>query len=152
MDGHNRYEICGKHSIPFKTIEMEFSSEGKALEWMLKNQQGRRNLSDYARGTVALLVKSVLEKEARERQLSTLKQNGSSDVEIFPQREDEGRTRDKLGELAGVSGKTIDKIEYIETHAPEDAKQALRTGAPGVSISKVYEATKEEETYPIMQR
>jgi len=35
----------------------------------------------------ALLVKSVLEKEARERQLSTLKQNGSSDVEIFPQRE-----------------------------------------------------------------
>ena len=50
----------------------------------------------------ALLVKSVLEKEARDRQLSTLKQNGSSDVEIFPQREDEGRTRDKLGEMLNM--------------------------------------------------
>jgi len=142
VDGHNRYEICNRHNIPFRTTEMEFSSEGKALEWMLKNQQGRRNLSDYARGTVALLVKSVLEKEARERQEAGNNQHRV--VEIFPPGE-KGDTRDKIGELAGVSGKTIDKIEYIETHAPEDAKQALRTGAPGVSISKVYEATKEEE-------
>ena len=95
VDGHNRYEICGKHSIPFKTIEMEFSSEGKALEWMLKNQKGRRNLSDYAKTEAALLIKSVLEKEARERMI-----DAHTAKEILP--ELNGQTRDKIGELAGV--------------------------------------------------
>jgi len=140
VDGHNRYEICGKHSIPFKTIEMEFSSEGKALEWMLKNQKGRRNLSDYAKTEAALLIKSVLEKEARDRQGTRTDLNIP---EILP--ECKGDTRDKIGELAGVSGKTVDKVEYIQQHAPEDIKQDLRTGAPGISINKAYELTKEEE-------
>jgi protein gp37 len=142
VDGHNRYVICGKHSIPFKTIEMEFSSEGKALEWMLKNQKGRRNLSDYAKVEAALLVKSVMEKEARDRQACG--QGGILLPEILPEAS-KGDTRDKIGELAGVSGKTVDKVEYIQKHAPEDIKQDLRTGAPGISINKAYELTKEEE-------
>lgn len=118
---------------------MEFSSEGKALEWMLKNQKGRRNLSDYAKAEAALLIKSVLEKEARDRQGSR-----NDIVEIFPPSEN-GKTRDKIGELAGVSGKTVDKVEYIQNHAPDEVKDALRTGAPGISINKAYEQTKEEE-------
>jgi len=139
VDGHNRYEICNRYNIPFRTTEMEFSSEGKALEWMLKNQKGRRNLSDYAKTEAALLIKSVLEKEARDRQ------GARTDIkEIFPECSN-GQTRDKIGELAGVSGKTVDKVEYIQKHAPEDIKQDLRTGAPGISINKAYELTKEEE-------
>ena len=26
VDGHNRYEICTKHNIPFSTIEKQFDS------------------------------------------------------------------------------------------------------------------------------
>lgn len=139
VDGHNRYEICNRHNIPFRTTEMEFSSEGKALEWMLKNQKGRRNLSDYAKTEAALLIKSVLEKEARDRQ------GARTDIkEIFPECSN-GQTRDKIGELAGVSGKTVDKVEYIQKYAPEDIKRDLRIGIQGISINKAYELTKEEE-------
>jgi len=28
VDGHNRYEICQKHNIPFRTTEMNFTAMG----------------------------------------------------------------------------------------------------------------------------
>jgi len=141
VDGHNRYEICNRHNIPFRTTEMEFPSEGKALEWMLKNQKGRRNLADYAKAEAGLLVKSVLEKEAKDRQLAGLKQNGSVPSDLT----ERGDTREKISELTGISTGNLTKVEYIQKHAPEDIKQDLRTGAPGISINKAYELTKEEE-------
>ena len=61
---------------------------------MLKNQKGRRNLSDYAKTEAALLIKSVLEKEARERMI-----DAHTAKEILP--ELNGQTRDKIGENSG---------------------------------------------------
>lgn len=29
VDGHNRYEICMRHQIPFAVLEMDFSCEAK---------------------------------------------------------------------------------------------------------------------------
>lgn len=45
VDGHNRYDICKAHSLPFKTVELSFKDIEEAKEWMLTNQLGRRNLS-----------------------------------------------------------------------------------------------------------
>jgi len=45
IDGYNRYTICTHHSIPFKTIEMEFDSREDALIWVITNQVSRRNLT-----------------------------------------------------------------------------------------------------------
>lgn len=44
IDGHNRYEICEKHGIPFKTIQKDFDSRDAVIEWIILNQFGRRNL------------------------------------------------------------------------------------------------------------
>ena len=49
IDGHNRYEICTKHNIPFKTITMEFTCRDEAITWICKNQLGRRNISEETR-------------------------------------------------------------------------------------------------------
>jgi len=49
VDGHNRYEICHKHSIPFKTHEMFFESKEDAIAWICANQLGRRNISNETR-------------------------------------------------------------------------------------------------------
>ncbi len=49
VDGHNRYEICGRHNIPFETIDMDFSCREEAIAWICKNQLGRRNLSEESR-------------------------------------------------------------------------------------------------------
>jgi len=44
LDGHNRYEICQKHNIGFKTLEKEFDNENEVKFWIINNQLGRRNL------------------------------------------------------------------------------------------------------------
>lgn len=49
VDGHNRYEICTAHNIPFNVIEKEFDCEEAAVAWICANQLGRRNISEETR-------------------------------------------------------------------------------------------------------
>lgn len=49
IDGHNRYEICMRHSIPFDTKEMEFECREAAIAWICANQLGRRNITEETR-------------------------------------------------------------------------------------------------------
>ena len=55
IDGHNRYEICTKHGIPYETVKLRFPSRDAAKLWMLENQLGRRNLTDAMRIELAAL-------------------------------------------------------------------------------------------------
>ncbi|MDF9797504.1 hypothetical protein OKW21_002767 [Catalinimonas alkaloidigena] len=54
VDGHNRYQICSKHDIPFRVRVIRFGSEEEAKDWMINHQLGRRNLNpdqlSYFRG------------------------------------------------------------------------------------------------------
>lgn len=54
MDGHNRYQVCEKHNIPFQVNVKKFKVFEEAKVWMLNNQMGRRNLTpdqmSYYRG------------------------------------------------------------------------------------------------------
>ena len=45
IDGHNRYEICMKHDIPFNTVNKDFESRAEALIWIISTQVARRNLT-----------------------------------------------------------------------------------------------------------
>ncbi len=49
IDGHNRYEICTKHNIPFQIKEVLFDSDEDAIAWICSNQLGRRNISEETR-------------------------------------------------------------------------------------------------------
>lgn len=49
VDGHNRYEICTKHNIEYKVVEMDFESDEDVIIWICANQLGRRNISDETR-------------------------------------------------------------------------------------------------------
>lgn len=49
IDGHNRYEICHKHNIPFNIHKMNFDSREDVIQWICANQLGRRNISEEAR-------------------------------------------------------------------------------------------------------
>lgn len=61
LDGHHRYEICSRHNIPFNTEYKDFSSREDALDWVILNQLGRRNLTpesiSYLRGKLYLREK-----------------------------------------------------------------------------------------------
>ena len=45
IDGHNRFDICTKHGIPYETVNKDFESKQEAMAWMIDNQLGRRNIS-----------------------------------------------------------------------------------------------------------
>ena len=49
IDGHNRFEICTNNEIEFKTVQEELESEDDAIDWIINNQLGRRNLTDNER-------------------------------------------------------------------------------------------------------
>jgi hypothetical protein len=85
VDGYHRYEICRKHQIPFavKSIVLENLDEAKI--WIWQHQGNRRNLTDFQRGEIALKLKNAIAAKAKERQLSSLKQNNTV-PKIFAER------------------------------------------------------------------
>jgi hypothetical protein len=54
VDGHNRYQICNQHKLPFEVYVLSFDSQKDAKDYMINLQLGRRNLSQnqisYFRG------------------------------------------------------------------------------------------------------
>lgn len=126
VDGHNRYAICTRHGLPFDTVEVEFESRSHAVEWIIKNQFGRRNLSDYQRGVLALRMKPIMEERARAQQLSTLVQNAA--VSQISDERKPIRTDEAVSELANVSRDTIRKIERIEEVAAPEVKALAAAG------------------------
>ncbi|MCU0440583.1 MAG: hypothetical protein MUC49_22030 [Raineya sp.] len=54
IDGHNRYAICQRHGLSFKTEIKEFKDFEEVKSWMITNQLGKRNLTEeqksYLRG------------------------------------------------------------------------------------------------------
>ena len=50
IDGHNRYEICTRHSIPFSVKEMNFYCREEAIAWICwstKSFRGNQKVSDW---------------------------------------------------------------------------------------------------------
>jgi site-specific DNA-methyltransferase (adenine-specific) len=62
MDGHNRKEICEKHGISYRVVEVELESREAAKLWIEEHQAARRNLSEQAK---LALWDSILERRSK---------------------------------------------------------------------------------------
>ena len=61
VDGHNRYGICQKHGLPFQTVQnTRFQSIEDVHLWMIDQHLGRRSVSDFQRGVLALRKKEIV--------------------------------------------------------------------------------------------
>lgn len=140
VDGHNRYELCVKHGIPYKTTEKEFGNDNQAEEWIIRNQFGRRNLSDYQRTDLALKLKPSIEAKAKEKQI----ESGGA----VPQKSAKPPidTRQEIAQIAGVSHDTVHKVETIQNNAPEPIKKAVESNE--ISINKAHDLTKKVKDLP----
>lgn len=138
LDGHNRYKICMKHGLIFKTVEKNLDSRDDAKIWIIRNQLGRRNLSDYDRGRLALIFEESIAKKA-EKHLHLSEGKGC-------QKSDKVKpidTKKEVADIAGLSHDTITKIKFIEKNADEKRKKAL--SEQKVSINYVYNELKKAE-------
>jgi len=134
VDGHNRYSICKEHKIKFKTKDKKFKDRQEVISWIIKNQLGRRNLSDYDRTKLALRYEEIFQKKAKEN-LS----KGGKGLEISTKVD----TRKEVSKVAKVSDNTVAKVKFIEQKADKETKQKLSEGKE--TINKVYTILKRRE-------
>ncbi len=61
VDGHNRHEICRRHGLPFRTVQHPaFQSLEDVQLWMIDQHLGRRSVSDFQRGVLALRKREIV--------------------------------------------------------------------------------------------
>ena len=142
VDGHNRYAICRKHEIPFAIQEKNFSSRDDAMLWMLRNQLGRRNLNDYQRGEMVLVLKRQLASVAEMKMRAGIRSTDNPETNLS-QGAEERKTLSQLAKLAGVSGTQMKKIDKLANSADEETKTKLRKGE--VSVHRAYTDLVEKE-------
>lgn len=138
VDGHNRYKICGEHDIPFQTVDKNFTDRDEVVVWIIKHQFGRRNLNPYQRSDLALVMKPILEKQAKERQKTSTGGSSPQLVQKSAQAGEGQKTRDELAKMAGVSHDIIHKTEVINKEGTPEQKERARIGGPGNSVTAIY--------------
>jgi predicted transcriptional regulator len=150
IDGHNRYEICQKHGITYKTVNKDFESDEEAERWIILNQFGRRNLTKFQRSELALKLKPMLAAQAKERQKIYCgnqydKKRGLRQNSVQVQK---GKTSDDIAKIAGVSRDTISKVSVIQEKGSPEQIQRARTGGKGNTVNAIYHeiTTKSKET------
>ncbi len=142
VDGHNRYLICSllnqnlKEKLQYNVKRIEFSSRDEAKIWIIQTQLGRRNLTKYQRGQLALAKKEIVSTQAKENQEFGGKEGClKSDKPI-----DTGK---ELAKSAGISRDTLFKIEKIKERASEEDKEKLKSGS--TTINAVHNKLKEKD-------
>ena len=142
IDGHNRYRIAQEHDMNFETLEKEFENINSVKEWMINNQFGRRNLSNYQRSVLALQLENVFREKAKEN----LKIYNGNQYDAPCQISDNLQkidTKKEIAKVANVSHDTIAKVKKIEATATPEVKEKLNTGT--MSINEAYKEIKKEE-------
>lgn len=154
IDGHNRYKICKKHNIEFRTIQREFKDRDDVLVWIMQNQLSRRNLSDFQRVELVRKCEDAVKAQAKARQAEYHGNQYESGLkEKFPEVQNvEKQSRDELGAMAGVSGKTYEHATAVLDKAPQPVIEATRRKE--LSINAAYGVTKlpESQQAEIAQR
>ena len=103
--------------------------------WIMKNQLSRRNLNDFQRIEIMHKCEDVVRAKAKERQI---RKPADFVVDKFPQQNqmesNDKKSRDELGSMAGVSGKTYERATdfcQISAKSPISAfADFCRTGKP----------------------
>ncbi len=150
LDGHNRYRICREHRIPFNVELKEFPSRQHAIEWIINNQLGRRNLTpermSYLRG----------KKYSREKH----RHGGDRMTEASGQNDHLVKTHERLAKEHKVSPRTIrrdaefqESVDAIVDLAANEEerdrfRQALLSGDVKIPKKEVVEIGKLAETDP----
>lgn len=147
IDGHNRFEICERLGLDYETTEREFASRDEAELWIIRNQLGRRNLSDYQRTEYALRIKPVIAKQAKANQgkRTDIPENSPECLEPI-------ETREAIAKVAGVSSNTVRKVERIIEHGTPEVKKAATEGRISIHrASKIVELTAAEQDDAVNQ-
>ena len=134
IDGHNRYEICQKHGIPFRTVHNNnFASIEDVMLWMIDNHLARRSVSDFQRGLLALKKKEIVTARMAEELAKEPPKPEADDMDSRPP--PPWNTREEVAKAARVSANTISQIERIQKAATPELREAVRAGTISINAA-----------------
>jgi hypothetical protein len=134
VDGHNRYSLCSKHGIAFNTLQnSSFKSMDDVHLWMIDQHLGRRSVSDFQRGVLALRKKDILNtRRSVPRDEAVM---STEDAPAVPQVSESLTSREALAKSARVSSNTITQIEKIQKSAAPELVAAIKSGAISINAA-----------------
>ena len=147
VDGHNRQQICTRHSLPYKMAVFAFDDLLEAKQWALDTQKGRRNLDKWELGKIALKLRPEIEARAKANQQAYHgNQYESGPSATLPEGSAPVDTRKKLAASVGLGERTMGKVMQIDEHAPAAVKEAL--DKKELSINQGYQITRQIQDLP----
>lgn len=156
IDGHNRYGICRKHGIPFNTVQnTRFQSMDDVHLWMIEQHLGRRSVSDFQRGVLALRKRAIVEARHRVEQEQLRRESEGeaalsnsetpADADTPPWEPAPKLSKAELAREAKLSASQVTMIEKISAHAAQEVIEAVKAGEISISAAAVVASLPEDE-------
>lgn len=138
LDGRNRAAVCKMLGIQPNTVRIETDSP---VHFVISKNLHRRHLTISQQGMIAAEMVPFLKEEARERQISYLKQN-QKDGPLVPNGTDGGRATEAAAKAFDVSRNTVERAVVVKKHDPELAEKVK---AGEVKVNTAYEQVRESQ-------
>ncbi|QXZ08362.1 plasmid replication/partition related protein [Comamonas sp. Y33R10-2] len=165
IDGHNRYGICQKHGLPFNTIQAtQFKNMDDVHLWMIDQHLGRRSVSDFQRGVLALRKREIIaERRAAAAAAVNAAKSAQPPSEEAPWEGDTDPaiaqalasvakvpdealdTREALARAARLSAGQVKMIETIQEKAVPELVAAVKAGELSLNAAAVVATLPEAE-------
>ena len=141
VDGHNRYGLCQKHGLAFNTVQnTRFRSLEDVHLWMIDQHLGRRSVSDFQRGVLALRKKEIVEE--RQAAAKAAKKDAHMRAEVLGEAEPVSpidgepamvaeaplKSREAVAKAAKLTPGQVTMIEKIQKQAAPELVAAVRAG------------------------
>ena len=150
VDGHNRYGICQKHGLPFQTVQNpRFQSIEDVHLWMIDQHLGRRSVSDFQRGVLALRKREILAQRSVAQASTAAAPDTEPAEETVPASEppttERPPSREALARQAKLSGNQVALIEKIQKQAAPEVVAAVRSGVISINAAAAVSSLPEEQ-------
>ncbi len=150
IDGHNRYAICQAHGLAFQTLQ---SAQFKTIEdvhlWMIDQHLGRRSVSDFQRGVLALRKREIVIERRNRVQAAmppaadTTEGDVASDTPPWDDDTPVGTrsadqplpSREDIAKAARLSSSQMVLIEKIQKQAAPEVVAAVKSGAISINAA-----------------
>ena len=150
VDGHNRYAICQTHGLPFQTVQ---STLFKTIEdvhlWMIDQHLGRRSVSDFQRGVLALRKREIVAERRARVQVSPSQAASATDEQSpaeGPPWDDDASSgtpvaapasasREDIAKTARLSPSQMVMIEKIHKQATPEVVAAVKSGVISINAA-----------------
>ena len=157
VDGHNRYGICQKHGLPFQTVQnTRFQSMEDVHLWMIDQHLGRRSVSDFQRGVLALRKREIV----AERRAASMAAAGPAQAPAVHDAATNAEplapatpgpapeplsSREAIARAARLSSSQVVMIEKIRKQAAPELVAAVKSGTISINAAAAVASLPAEE-------